>query len=166
MIFSPIPNKPRISQWFGERPDHYAQYGMKGHNGIDFSVPKGTQVFAPHEGYVHIQNNGTAGYGLHIIITSEPYKTVGTRRRSTLAHLSSALVAEGQFVSAGDVVALSGNSGDSSGPHLHWTYCLTDKLFNVLDYANGFHGAVDLAPLINGKRLSHVQLWIPGSILS
>ncbi len=166
MIFSPFPGRPQISQWYGEHPGYYKKYNMNGHNGIDFAVPVGTQVYAPHEGYVHIVDDGDVGYGKHIIITSEPYKQVGTRRQSTLAHLSLVQIPEGAFVSAGDPVARSGNTGDSTGPHTHWTYKLQDRNKNTLDHANGFLGATDLAPIINGIRLSHILLWNLGGTLS
>lgn len=170
MIFCPLPGKPIVSQWYGSNPAHYAQYGQAGHNGIDFAVPVGTKVYAPHEGIIKIKKTA-GGYGRHITITSLPYKD-NTRRVSTLAHLSSSLnLFDGQFVSARDVVALSGGAkgtdgaGDSSGPHLHWDYALEDSYGNRLNKKNGYNGALNLCPVVSGIRSSSVQLWEAEALL-
>ena len=165
MLFCPFPGRPRVSQWFGSNPGYYAKYGMKGHNGIDIAIPVGRIVYAPHEGVISLKDNGQAGYGKHILITSLPYKT-GKRRQTALAHLSSfGNLQEGQFISARDATGLSGNTGDSTGPHLHWTYKILDEAGNVLDVNNGFHGAVNLAPMNGVNRTSFIQLWNYDSLL-
>ncbi len=159
MLFSPISDPPVISQWYGSNKKYYEKYGMKGHNGIDFAIPVGTPVYAPHEGYIANKDNKDKGYGRHVLITSMPYKTDGTHRRTTLAHLSSFACANGAYVAQGDLIGYSGNTGDSTGPHLHWTYCVLDNMENILNYNNGFHGAVDLAPLVKGKRRPLFVYW-------
>lgn len=165
MLFAPFPDKKKISQWFGENAAYYAKYGMKGHNGIDFAVPVGTPVYAPHEGFVTLKDNGKLGYGKHVVILSLEYKP-NICRESTLAHLSKFAVQPGAFVSAGDLVGYSGNTGDSTGPHTHWTYCLEDAHGGILNYGNGFHGAIDLAPLVNGKRNPLFVFWPSSSFPS
>lgn len=136
MIFSPLPGTPLITQGFGQRPDIYAQFGLQGHNGIDFGVESGTIVYAPHDGIAKVKDDGASGYGLHLVI-DDP------KRRSILAHLSECLVQDGQTVYQGDPIAKSGNSGMSSGPHLHWTY---KALANgaVKNKENGYDGAIDV----------------------
>lgn len=136
MIFSPLPGTPLITQGFGQNPDVYAAWGFAGHNGIDFGVSEGTLIYAPHDGIASVVNDGTSGYGLYLVITD-------AKRKSILGHLSEALVAEGQAVYQGDPVAKSGNTGQSSGPHLHWTYKIV-KNGQVQNKSNGYDGAVDV----------------------
>ena len=109
---------------------------MKGHNGIDFAVPLGTNVYAPHEGYVKTKDNGKAGYGKHVVIED-------AKRRSLLAHLSEISVTNGQAVYQGDPIGKSGKSGNATGPHLHWTYKIVQNGL-VKNKNNGYQGAVDV----------------------
>jgi len=136
MIFSPIADTPLITQGFGQNPDIYSGYGYDGHNGIDFGCPVGTKIYAPHDGTATVVNDGDSGYGLHIVITD-------AKRKSVLAHLSGTLVQNGQTIYQGDPVALSGESGQCTGPHLHWTYKIM-KNGQVQNQNNGYDGAMDV----------------------
>lgn len=135
MIFSPLPGKPLITQGFGQNPSVYAQFGYEGHNGIDFGIPEGTPIYAPHDGTITVKDEGTQNYGLSVVIDDG-------KRRSLLAHLSQATVTNGQWISQGDPIGLSGKSGMCTGPHLHWTF---KSLKNgvVQNKNNGFDGAMD-----------------------
>ena len=83
------------------------------HAGIDFSAPSGTKVETTGDGIVAF-SGFDRGYGQKIIINhGYGYKTI-------YAHLSKALVHQGERVRRGQVIALSGNSGLSTGPHLHY----------------------------------------------
>jgi murein DD-endopeptidase MepM/ murein hydrolase activator NlpD len=95
-------------------------YGGKGHNGVDFGTPVGSKVKAPRPGKV-IGTGDTdktcqgASYGKWILIEHD-------NGLSTLyGHLSLIKVSEGQSVGLGDIIAYSGNTGYSTGPHLHFT---------------------------------------------
>ncbi|WP_445271393.1 peptidoglycan DD-metalloendopeptidase family protein [Streptomyces antimicrobicus] len=94
-----------------------AGYGQSGvnwmslHTGIDFPVAYGTPVMAATDGTVRTQWN--SAYGNMVILTSPD----GTE--TWYCHLSSAKIRSGK-VKAGDVIAYSGNSGNSTGPHLHF----------------------------------------------
>ena len=85
----------------------------KMHEGIDIITDVGTKVFASGNGMVESVGY-RGGYGLAVEIDH------GFGYRSIYAHLSSTAVREGQKVSRGDLIAKSGNSGLSSGPHLHY----------------------------------------------
>ena len=137
MIFSPVPGTPLITQGFGQNPQVYSAFGFQGHNGHDFGIPEGTTVYAPHDGVATVKNDGSQGYGLYLVIDD-------AKRRSILAHLSQALVSNGQTIYQGDPVALSGNTGFSSGPHLHWTYKIM-KNGQVQNAGNGYGGAIDVS---------------------
>ncbi|WP_079084392.1 M23 family metallopeptidase [Streptomyces longwoodensis] len=95
-----------------------AYYGQSGvnwmslHTGIDFPVSYGTTVMAATDGTVRTQWN--SAYGNMMIITAKD----GTE--TWYCHLSSYRVASGTTVKAGEPVAYSGNSGNSTGPHLHF----------------------------------------------
>ncbi len=95
-------------------------YGGRGHNGVDFGAPVGTKVKAPRDGKVIGTGNTDdtcqgASYGKWILIEHD-------NGLSTLyGHLSLIKVSEGQSVSTGDIIAYSGNTGYTTGPHLHFT---------------------------------------------
>lgn len=136
MIFSPLPGTPIITQGFGQNPDIYSAWGFDGHNGIDFGVDEGTSIYAPHDGTASVHDDGTSGYGKYLVIND-------TNRRSILGHLSSIDVSDGQRIYQGDPVCKSGNSGQSTGPHLHWTYKILSNGV-VQNQSNGYDGAVDV----------------------
>lgn len=136
MIFSPIADTPLITQGFGQNPDVYSQYGYDGHNGIDFGCPVGSLVYAPHDGTATVVDDGGSGYGLYVVITGE-------KRKSLLAHLSNTSVQNGQSVYQGDPIGKSGQSGQCTGPHVHWTYKIV-KNGVVQNRDNGYDGAVDV----------------------
>ena len=77
------------------------------------SIHEGTEVSAIMSGKVLIASNGNTGYGNYIVINH------GSGFVSLYAHLSKIMIAEGSNVSKGDVIGKSGNTGNSTGPHLH-----------------------------------------------
>ena len=83
------------------------------HNGIDLAVPTGTSVAAAADGIV-IQAGWNGGYGISVYIDHE--NGVITR----YGHMSETLVSVGQEVKQGDIIGLSGSTGDSTGPHVHF----------------------------------------------
>jgi murein DD-endopeptidase MepM/ murein hydrolase activator NlpD len=94
---------------------YYGQSGinwMSVHTGIDFPVSYGTTVMAATDGTVRTQWN--SAYGNMMVVTAKD----GTE--TWYCHLSSYRVASGTTVKAGDPIAYSGNSGNSTGPHLHF----------------------------------------------
>jgi len=95
---------PRIHPIFGT-PDF--------HTGIDLAVPEGTEVHAAAAGKVSFAGE-RGGYGLLVVVEH------GDGFSTYYAHLSRILVEAGQFVEQGQVIALSGNTGISTGPHLHF----------------------------------------------
>ena len=84
------------------------------HEGIDLPAPVGTPVFAAGEGRVVYAGNGIRGYGNLIVVRH------GGDLMTVYAHNSVLLVAQGQSVRAGDRIALVGQSGHATGPHLHF----------------------------------------------
>jgi murein DD-endopeptidase MepM/ murein hydrolase activator NlpD len=90
-----------------------ARWG-KPHEGIDLPAPIGTPVFAAADGRVVYAGNGVRGYGNLVVI-----KHAGDLL-TAYAHNSMLLVTQGQPVRAGDRIALVGQSGHATGPHLHF----------------------------------------------
>lgn len=82
------------------------------HRGIDIAAPEGTPILAVQDGYV-VSAGDAGGYGLCLVIQGEG------GYQSRYAHCSFLAVSAGQEVRQGDVVAYVGNTGDSTGPHLH-----------------------------------------------
>ena len=84
------------------------------HRGIDYGCPEGTEILASNDGTVIYTGTLTVGYGKYVqLLHDGGYSTF-------YAHLSAILVREGQAVSIGQVIGLSGNTGNSTGPHLHF----------------------------------------------
>ncbi len=91
--------------------------GVHGNNGVDIGAPIGTSVFAALDGTVTLTRGGNAwngGYGNYIVV-KHPNGV-----QTLYAHLSSIGVSTGESVGKGDQIGKSGNSGQSSGPHLHF----------------------------------------------
>ena len=84
------------------------------HFGQDFTCPYGTEVYATGNGKVILAGYRSDGFGNHVIIDH------GYGFQSIYGHLSKIEVSEGMTVKRGDLIGLSGNSGTSSGPHLHY----------------------------------------------
>ncbi|HNF36726.1 MAG TPA: M23 family metallopeptidase, partial [Anaerolineales bacterium] len=84
-----------------------------GHNGLDFGVVVGTPVETTMDGKVVYAGWNNQGYGNLVIVENGDYKTY-------YAHLSSIPVSVGDTVTAGVTIGLSGNTGNSTGPHLHY----------------------------------------------
>ncbi|MDY0393223.1 M23 family metallopeptidase [Virgibacillus halophilus] len=110
------------------------------HYGIDFGVPVGTPIHAAASGVVFMtstENDGMMnGYGNVVLVTH----VINGKTYTTLyAHLNSIDVSEGQTVSRGQVIAHSGNTGESTGPHMH---------FEVHNGNWSYHGAVNPMPYL------------------
>ncbi len=99
------------------------------HAGIDWAVPTGTAVFASCGGTV-VRAGWSGGYGYAVYINH------ADGRQTRYAHLSKVLVKVGQNVSQGQRIALSGNTGVSTGPHLHFEILINGSRVNPLKYLN------------------------------
>ena len=109
-----------ISSYFGYR------WGRL-HEGVDFWVPTGSAVFAACDGVV-VSAGWSGGYGYCITIRHADGK------ETRYAHLSSIYVSAGQSVDQYQTIGLSGNSGRSTGPHLHFEVRINGSPVNPLDY--------------------------------
>lgn len=110
---SPLKGEHKITSSFGNKK-HPETRNIVLHKGVDYKVGMGTPVYATADGVVSETQFANSGYGIKIVIDhQEEYQTL-------YAHLSEIITKRGQKVSKGDLIGYSGNSGRSSGPHLHY----------------------------------------------
>lgn len=137
-------DKVFITQRFGENPQFYAQFGMKGHDGIDLrtrfvdSPLARRYALAAADGVCEPRWDNT-GYGYHVRVT-HPDGSM-----TIYAHLSKIYVAKKQIVKQGQMVGLTGNTGTSTGAHLHFELRPAGWEKNT---NNGYYGAVDPVPYL------------------
>lgn len=109
--------------------EHHPVLGSpRWHFGQDFRCPIGTEVYATGAGTVYSTGNGNDGYGNKVTIEH------GYGYTSLYAHLSDWAVKPGQTVKRGDLLGHSGNTGVSTGPHLHYQINLFGEHVNPLSY--------------------------------
>lgn len=116
----------RLSSSWGRRNAPTAGASTN-HKGIDWAVPKGTAVYASSGGTVTKAGWGS-GYG-YVVYIKHP-----DGRETRYAHLNKVLVSAGQSVKQGQKIALSGNTGRSTGPHLHFELRINGVAVNPLKY--------------------------------
>ncbi len=117
----------KISSYYGYRI-HPITGEIRFHNGIDIAVPEGTDVKSAQDGVVIFTGEDPGGYGYYMMVENDDgYK-------SLYAHLSGFYKSVGDTVSAGDVIAASGNTGGSTGPHLHLEVYYEGKRYNPIFY--------------------------------
>jgi hypothetical protein len=98
------------------------------HKGIDFTAPKGTHIQATGDGNVISINKTGSGYGKHLMIDhGYGYKTL-------YAHMHAINVKEGEIVKKGQKIGLVGNTGTSTGNHLHYEVWLNGVAINPIDF--------------------------------
>ena len=134
-LFDGIPNgdptggKGRISDHYGYRT-HPVLHHKQMHAGLDFAMPIGTPIYATANGVV-LSVGMQPGYG-HMVEIRHNFG-FGTR----YGHLNGKyLVKQGDFVRKGDIIAYSGNSGLSTGPHLHYEIRFISKALNPINFVN------------------------------
>jgi len=112
----------------------YTQYGLAGHDGVDFGLPMDTPLYAVDDG--NVIWSGPGDYGITIIIQhgwGESY----------YGHLSTTAVTVGTHVTKGELIGYSGESGEATGPHLHFGIRPNNP-----DLKNGYYGKVDPLPYL------------------
>ena len=132
-----------ITQGFGQNPQIYARFGLKGHDGLDLRTrwidsPLGRRyVTAAADGVVEVVRWDVTGYGVHIRLR-HPDGSM-----TIYGHLTKPYVSVGDHVHAGVRIGLTGNTGFSTAPHLHFEY--RDAGWEK-KLKNGYAGATDPIP--------------------
>jgi hypothetical protein len=144
-IIHPVqdPKFRRITQGWKERPEYYSRFKvdgvpLQGHNGIDYGTPIGSVIVAVDDGKVVENAFDPFGYGYYV-------KLVHPWGESLYAHLSSANVDVGEIVLKGTPLGYSGNSGNSTGPHLHF-----GMRVNPFNRRDGMGGYTNPIPYLGG----------------
>ncbi|GAL09787.1 membrane protein [Vibrio astriarenae] len=149
MMLSKIPNgspvgKARISSGFGARI-HPVTREHRMHRGLDFAVNTGTNIYAPADGVVEVTRRSNEGSG-NFLRVQHAYGF-----SSSYSHLHEFKVRSGQFVRKGDLIAVSGNSGLSSGPHLHYEVRFVGRALDPLNFVEW--GLDDFESIIKKEKL-------------
>lgn len=118
----------RLSSGFGARSAP-TKGASTNHKGVDWATPIGTTVVASNAGTV-VHAGWASGYGYAVYINH------ADGRQTRYGHLSKVLVKAGQTVSQGERIALSGNTGRSTGPHVHFEIRINGNAVNPLNYLN------------------------------
>ena len=146
----PVDNKQLtlLTASFGERVHPFFKT-MTQHNGVDYSVPEGTAVFATADGTVRsLQTRGQTSGLTMVIDHGNGYKTV-------YSHLDKVVVRPGSHVNRGDVVAFAGNSGLSFAPHLHYEVHYRGKPVDPINY---FFMELDMPSMRKLKEISRMGM--------
>lgn len=131
-----------ISQKYGVNVTYYMQFGLDGHEGVDYATPTGVDVYCPFEEGVVLRDNDdfkNNAYG-NFIVVWDPIQKCAV----WYCHLSVNSVKYGDIVKRGAILGKTGNSGNSSGPHLHVNFVETDEKGNRLNKNNGREGFLNV----------------------
>jgi murein DD-endopeptidase MepM/ murein hydrolase activator NlpD len=131
-----MPTQGWLSSAFSSMRSHPILHVARPHEGIDVTAPMGTPIEAPAAGLVR-DAGWEAGYGNTIVI-DHGFGTV-----TKFAHCSKILVREGQRVSRGQRIALVGNTGLATGPHLHYEVHVNGRPVDPLRYVLPEHVVTD-----------------------
>ncbi|HHF1669137.1 TPA: murein DD-endopeptidase MepM [Haemophilus influenzae] len=122
----PLQRQARVSSPFNPNRRHPVTGRVRPHKGVDFSVSQGTPVIAPADGTVEKVAYQSGGAGRYVMLRH------GREYQTVYMHLSKSLVKAGQTVKKGERIALSGNTGISTGPHLHYEFHINGRAVNPL----------------------------------
>lgn len=118
----PLPGHTYISCHFGE----VDAFGNAGHRGTDIPAPEGTPILAAHSGTVLV-SGWNDSYGNQVLLDN------GAGLSTRYAHMTQTAVTAGEAVTAGQVIGYVGNTGDSTGFHLHFEVMQNDVRVNPMD---------------------------------
>lgn len=117
----------RLSSSFGFRADPFTGRSKR-HTGVDFALKPGNPVYATGDGVVENVSFAFFGYGNSVVVNH------GFGYKTRYAHLKTVGVVEGMKIKRGECIGESGNSGRSSGPHLHYEVIYKDRHVNPANY--------------------------------
>ena len=125
----PLSNKDlrRTASGYGWRTDPIYKT-RRFHQGLDFSAPTGTEIYATGDGVITIVQASTIGYGRHIKVDH------GFGYVTVYAHMDKFNVKQGQKVKRGDVIGYVGNTGKSTAPHLHYEVRIKGRAVDPTHY--------------------------------
>lgn len=145
----PVKNEQmkRMASGYGYRSDPFTK-ARKMHQGMDFTAPTGTPIFATGDGVVRRADNTASGYGNHIVIQH------GYGYETLYGHLSKYKVKAGQRVKRGDVIGYVGSTGRSEAPHLHYEVHKDGKPVNPINF---YYGTISAAEYTIISKLANQE---------
>jgi len=145
----PVKNEDlkRMASGFGYRSDPFTK-ARKMHEGMDFTAPTGTPIYATGDGVVKNADNSLSGYGNHIEITH------GFGYLTLYGHLSKYKVRAGQRVKRGDVIGFVGSTGRSEAPHLHYEVHKDGKVVNPINF---YYGNISAAEYVAISKIANQE---------
>ena len=143
----------RLSSSYGYRSDPFTGRTRR-HSGVDFALKPGNPVYATGDGVVEKVKFQLFGYGNQVLIDH------GFGYKTRYAHLKSVSVAEGMKVKRGECIGESGNSGRSSGPHLHYEVIYKDKHVNPSNYYDLSITPEEYATMVRNTEMSSEKITI------
>lgn len=156
----PFQGQATLTQGFGPTSfsaepayDGYSHF----HTGLDFGVPTGTPIDAAGAGKVVAAGWDSTGYGNRVIIDH------GNGRLTLYGHLDKITVAAGDQVGAGQRIGLSGSTGNSTGPHLHFGLQVNGQWVDPTSYLGGSPVSA-LSQALNGGGLTAAGIGTPLSL--
>lgn len=145
----PVKNEQlkRMASGFGYRSDPFTK-ARKMHQGMDFTAPTGTPIFATGDGVVKRADNSVSGYGNHIVIQH------GYGYETLYGHLSKYKCRPGQRVKRGDIIGFVGSTGRSEAPHLHYEVHKDGKPVNPINF---YYGNISAAEYIVISKMANQE---------
>ncbi len=136
----------KLLSGFGMRI-HPIQHIRKMHTGIDFTCPIGTIIHSTADGVVKRITYSSTGYGKHVLIDH------GFGYTTLYGHMSEIDVKEGQEVKRGQKIGLVGNTGSSTGPHVHYEVRINGKPVNPINYVMDGLSPEEYAELVRVSKI-------------
>ena len=145
-LSTPFDGSRQVIQFYGQHPDHYAQFrynsiALKGHPGIDFAMPPGTDLFAVDNGRIMAISVEAGGFERYIKIEHR-------WGESLYAQVGEVQVEAGQLIKRNDTIAASGTNRHDVEAHLHFAIRVTP--YNRFD---GWGGFIDPLPFLSPSNI-------------
>lgn len=128
-----------VTQVYGANPDYYGQFGLAGHEGVDYGTPNGTPFIAPFDGIILRDTFNDKDYG-NFTVVWDPTQLCAV----WFCHLQDVTTIAGVKVTKGEILGHTNNTGNTTGPHCHVNFVETDALGNRLNTTNGFQGFLNI----------------------
>jgi murein DD-endopeptidase MepM/ murein hydrolase activator NlpD len=146
----PINNKDlkRLASGFGWRT-HPIYKISRFHTGLDFTASVGTEIYAVSDGIIETADSEARGYGNHVVIDH------GFGYKTLYGHMSRYAVRPGQKVKRGDVIGYVGNTGTSSGPHLHYEVIKNSQKIDPINFFSSDLSPEDYAKMLELGEISN-----------
>ncbi len=145
-VASPFSGQFSLSQAWGSNPEYYGRFSyggvsLRGHNGFDFALPVGTPLLTCDVGRVARVSFGSTGLGKYVLLDHDWGESV-------YAHMDEIEVSVGQMLPRQSRIGVSGNTGNSTGPHLHFG-------IRIIPYrrTDGWGGYCNPAPFMNVNEI-------------